>query len=134
VLERNEQDGVLGVVVAEQPQVVGAAGRSGAGRAAAARSYHAKIETGRRVAAAIEAKRQRDAARLLAALAPVAADVRVGAGRSDLTVLSASFLVDRKQLNRFDRALERVNAEEQDRLRLDCVGPLPPYSFTEIRV
>jgi len=123
---------VLAEVVAEQPNL--SASASGRGGGGSRRAYQSKIEVGRRVAAAIEAKRQQDARRLLAALSPLARDVRVGAARSDLTVLSASFLVDRRNLDRFDEALAKLNQREQTRLKLDCVGPFPAYSFVEMKV
>ena len=34
----------------------------------------------------------------------------------------------------FDRELEAIHAESKHRLQLDCVGPLPPYSFVELRM
>jgi len=123
---------VLAEVVAEQPALAS----SSASRASGARkrTYQSKIDQGRRIAAAIQAKRQRDGKRLLAAMSPLAREVRVKTSTSDLTVLSGSFLVHRRSLDRFDRALEEITAAEQTRLQLDCVGPLPPYSFTEIRI
>jgi hypothetical protein len=47
-------------------------------------------------------------------------------------VLSASFLVDREQLNQFDEALEEVAAGQAGRIRFKLTGPLPPHSFVEL--
>jgi hypothetical protein len=126
------QDRVLSEVVAQRPELASSA--TGRTTGAARRSYQSKIELGRRIAQAIEAKRQLDAKRLLAALSPVACDMRSGQAGSDLTVLSASFLVRRRDIDRFDRALEQIAAQERSRIQLDCVGPLPPYSFSELRL
>ena len=115
---------VLREVVAEQPQLA----RAGA------RTYQAKIDVGRRVAEALRAKQARDARWLLDALTPAARDVRVGQPTSDLMVLNASFLVEQKALPKFDRVLEKLNTEAGDLIQFDCVGPLPPYSFTELRL
>jgi hypothetical protein len=43
---------------------------------------------------------------------------------------SASFLVARSSLEKFDAALEAVAAAEQPLLRFEAIGPLPPTSFT----
>jgi hypothetical protein len=123
---------MLAEVVAQRPEL--ASNATGRIRTAGRRAYQSKIELGRRIARAIEAKRQHDAKRLLAALSPLSSDVRVGKAGSDLTVLSASFLVHRRDLDRFDRALEELGAQQRSRIQLNCVGPLPPYSFTEIRL
>ena len=115
---------VLREVVAEQPQLAGARGGS----------YQAKIEVGKRVADALRAKKDKDARWLLAALTPAARDVRVGKAASDLMVLSASFLVEHKAMPKFDRVLEKVNKEAGDLMQFDCVGPLPPYSFADLKL
>ena len=115
---------VLREVVREQPQL---AGRS-------AGSYQAKIDLGQRVAGAIRAKQDRDARWLLDALRPVVRDVRAGPAGGDLSVLNASLLVDKAGLSKFDRVVEKLNAEAGPVMRFDCVGPLPPYSFAEIRL
>src|SRR5688572_4905347 len=115
---------VLQEVVAEQPQLA----RPAVG------GYQAKIDVGRRVAEALRAKQDNDARWLLTALTPAARDVRVGKTASDLMVLNASFLVEQKSLPKFDRVLEKVNAEAGHLMRFDCVGPLPPYSFADLRL
>jgi len=51
-----------------------------------------------------------------------------------LMVLSASLLVERAKLPTFDRQLATLQAEIGDFIKLDCVGPLPPYSFVDLRV
>jgi hypothetical protein len=117
------EDRVLEEIVAENPRLAGGGG---------GRSYQAKMEIGRRVAAAIQAKQNRDGRALLAALRPLIRDVRVAAPGSDLMVLNAALLVGRDALTRFDRALEQLHAEEGDRIRFDCVGPLPPYTFAQL--
>jgi hypothetical protein len=119
------EEQVLREVVAAQPELA----RAGGGR-----SYQAKIEVGRRVAAALRTRQDHDARWLLAALTPVARDVRVGRPASDLTVLNASFLVGQKAMPKFDRALEKVNNEAGNLMRFDCVGPLPAYSFADLKL
>lgn len=119
---------VLEEVVAENPQLV----PRGSGRRA--QSYNAKLETGRRIAAALQAKQRHDANWLLDVLRPHVRDVRVGEPSSDLMVLSASLLVDRKRLPKFDETLAKLNTHESGRMQFDCLGPLPPYSFVELKL
>ena len=114
-------------VVAESPQLSVAVGRRG-------RSLDSKIELGRKVALALRAKRDRDARLLVSALSPAARDVKVGNPAADTVVLNASFLVPRKSMPDFDRALEEVSRAARGRLQFDCVGPLPPYSFVDLRL
>jgi hypothetical protein len=127
------EERVLAEVVAEQPRILRRAGSVPRGRPGP-EQYQSKIEIGRQVAAALRERQARDGKRLLDALRPVVRDARAGKPASDLTVLNASFLVEKSGLPEFDKALEKLNAEVGHLMRFDCVGPLPPYSFAELRL
>ena len=49
-------------------------------------------------------------------------------------MLNASLLVSRKTLPKFDQALAQLSRASTGRLTFDCVGPLPPYSFVDLRL
>jgi hypothetical protein len=66
---------------------------------------------------------------VLAALQPLADDVRLGDLTHERSVFSASFLVHRDRLPEFDRAAEEVAAQNRARIRFRYAGPLPPYDF-----
>jgi Gas vesicle synthesis protein GvpL/GvpF len=118
-------------------EVVAASADVGALRARTRRltpaaGYYDRIRLGELVAAGVEQRRTADAARILEALRPHAADVSAGEALVDRVAVQAAFLVERHLLSRFDAELERVAAAVAPRLRLRCVGPLPPYSFAEL--
>jgi len=119
-------------VVAESPQLARAAASLRARPSSAA--YQAKIELGKRVAEELQARRDRDGGWLLHALAPVARDLKVKTPGNELVVLNASFLVPRQGVDKFDAALAEVAEATKGRMALDCVGPLPPYSFVDLRI
>lgn len=123
------EDEILRAIVAEQPELAGSRGGRSASMAQGAR-----LELGRRIAAAIQERQDQDGRWLIDALAPVVKDLRVGRALNDLMVLNASFLVERAGLARFDRALEQVTAQAGTQMRFDCVGPLPPFSFVNLRL
>jgi hypothetical protein len=93
-----------------------------------AAGHYEQIRLGERVAAAMDAVRQRDADRLAAALEALAVDV-VYDETGDMTALKASLLVRRDRLARTERKLERLAQDESPRLVLEAVGPLPPTAF-----
>jgi len=125
-----KEEAILAEVVREQPRLASSnPGRRGSSRT----SFDARIEAGRRIAQAVRAKRDQDQHWLLQRLSPAARDVAVSPAASEMVVLAASFLVDRRKLDQFDRALERVNEEVSGLMSLSCVGPLPPYSFVAVR-
>jgi len=126
------EEQVLQDVVRSRPELQAGAGpRGGRSRSMATES---RIELGRQIAAAIQDLQERDARWLVDVLSPAVRDVRIGKALSDLMVLNASFLVERTNLPKFDRMLEKVTGVVGDRITFDCVGPLPPFSFVDLRL
>lgn len=125
-----EEDALLREVVQEEPQV--ARLRQSLQGADEDATYYGRIELGELVAAAVERKREADAAAVLDALTPRALDVQVGDPSHERMVVSASFLVDRKTIEQFDQAVDSVGQAQEGRMRLKYVGPLPPHSFVSL--
>ena len=121
------EDRVLAQVVREQPQLVA----HGRGMRA---TYQSKLETGRRIAAAIQSRRDREGQWIVDELRKTVRAIRINKTLSDLMALNASFLVDREGMSSFDKELERVHAQVGEYVKLDCVGPLPPFSFVDLRL
>jgi len=117
------EEQVLREVVTAQPQLAVSGG-----------AYQQRIDAGRRIAAALQSRREHDRLSLVERLAPLARDVTQHPAASDMNVLNASFLVNAATISRFDRRLAEVQEEAGSVIRLDCVGPLPPYSFVDLRL
>jgi hypothetical protein len=90
--------------------------------------YHQRVRLGELVAGLLDARREQDARRILSALSGVAEDVAVD-DPGEYDALKASFLVTRKQLERFDGGLEEVARSLQPLVRTEVIGPLPPTAF-----
>jgi hypothetical protein len=97
-------------------------------------TYYQRIERGEMIAAALEAKRAAAAPPVIDRLAPLAVDVKVGEPVHERMAVNASFLVERKRLEEFDRVVDRIGAEQAGRIQLKYTGPLPPHSFVELGV
>ncbi|HKT83210.1 MAG TPA: GvpL/GvpF family gas vesicle protein [Solirubrobacterales bacterium] len=97
-------------------------------------TYYQRIELGEMISAALEEKRAAAAPQIIERLAPFAVDVRVGEPAHERMAVNASFLVQRDRLEEFDRAVEKIGAEEAGRIQLKYTGPLPPHSFVELGI
>lgn len=97
-------------------------------------TYYQRIELGELVAAALDEKRAGAAPQVIDRLAPLAVDVRVGDPVHERMAVNASFLVERSRLEEFDRAVDRIGAEQAGRIQFKYTGPLPPHSFVELGV
>ncbi len=92
-------------------------------------THEARLELGGRAAQALAAKREGEADELVAALEPQAVSVRRNDPISELMVLNAAFLVDRRRTEAFEAAVEDLDRANGGRLGFLLAGPLPPYNF-----
>jgi hypothetical protein len=121
---------VLRDVVASEPRIAHARERA---KKLGDAGYYENIRLGELVTAHLSARRSDDAERIHARLAPLVAEVVADARDAEaLLVLKASFLVERKLLDRFDAELESLAKQEAPTIRFELVGPLPPTAFVSL--
>jgi signal transduction histidine kinase len=97
-------------------------------------THYERVQLGERVAAAIQRKSEVEAASLLDALEPLAVETRVNDNLSDMMLLNAAFLVDKSQEQAFDARVQALGEAQAGRKIFRYLGPLPPYTFVNIRV
>lgn len=98
-----------------------------------AETYYERIEFGRRVEAAIAARRQALEQEIAAALTPLAerrAELRL---LEDNMILNHAFLVPGTSEPEFDATIEQLVARYGERVTFRYVGPVPPYNFVDLR-
>jgi hypothetical protein len=120
-----EEAPLLREIVAEEPQIREF-------QAASRGTYLDQIRLGEMIAAAVEQRRRRDADQIMQLLVPLAEDFQLSEPQHERMALSASFLLPREKMARFDAAVDEVGRRQQDRMRLRYTGPLPPHSFVTL--
>jgi hypothetical protein len=93
--------------------------------------YYERIELGQRISREVEQLRERDAELVHQRLAPLAIASRRERPATLDGAVNAAFLIERSGLETFAGDADRLARELRGRIGLRCVGPLPPYSFTE---
>jgi len=88
------------------------------------------VQLGEAVAEEIDSWRSAEATRLVGLLGPLAAGHAERAARQDLRVRVA-LLVDRQALPDVESTVEEL-AEQDERITVELIGPLPPYSFAAV--
>ena len=91
-----------------------------------------RVELGRRVEAALLARRAAEAASLAAKLDALADRVAELGVAEDAMVLNRAFLVPRAAEPRFDAAVAAMEAEHGRRLAFRYVGPVPAFNFVRL--
>ena len=103
-------------------------------RRAARLTQDERLRQGQRIAAAIREKGEGDSQQLLNLLTPLAEDVSLEEPVGEDGFFNAAFLVERSRMEQFDDAVQQFYEANEHRVRLDYVGPLPPYSFCRIQL
>jgi hypothetical protein len=96
-------------------------------------TYLARIRYGRLVDAAVQALSERYAHEIFDSLRRIAVASRADRPSGDDTIVSAAFLVERRQQPEFDGLVRQLGARH-DALTIAYTGPWPPYSFVNMRV
>jgi len=96
-------------------------------------TYFARMQYGRLVDAALQARSERYVAEIFAALRDVAVAARSNKPIGDRMIMNAAFLVSRAEEPAFDARVKELGAT-YDKLTFKYTGPWPPYNFVNIRL
>ena len=84
------------------------------------------------MAHAVARRRERDAQALAKELGPLAKDVVAEGLRTEFELVRASYLVDERDISKFDKRMGEIARREEDRIMFTYAGPLPPHSFVAL--
>jgi hypothetical protein len=96
-------------------------------------TYFARMQYGRLIDSALQAKSERYIAEIFAALRGASVASRSNKLIGDRMILNAAFLVNRRDAREFDRCVKTLGAR-YDKLTYKYTGPWPPYNFVNIRL
>jgi hypothetical protein len=96
-------------------------------------TYFARMQYGRLVDAALQARSERFVANILNELRDVSVASRINKPIGDKMIMNAAFLISRNQEQAFDRKIKDI-AGRLDQLTFKYTGPWPPYNFVNIRL
>jgi hypothetical protein len=96
-------------------------------------TYFARMQYGRLVDGALQARSERYVHEIFDALRPVSVASRANRPIGDRMIMNAAFLVRRDKEIDFDAVVKSIGAEF-DKLTFKYTGPWPPYNFVNIRL
>ena len=124
-----DEERLLSAVVNEVPAV--AALRERVQTLSDTAGYYDRIRLGELVAAEVARRRDEHMALALERLEPLSVAASAEEPHSQNAAFNLAFLVEASRVDAFSEAVGRLRAEFGERVMLDYVGPLPPYSFAE---
>lgn len=95
-------------------------------------TYNRRIELGRMVKDALEAKRASEEEKILKEFNGAYSEIRRNKTFGDSMVTNSSFLVDKSCIREFDERMEGLNSTCNGRILFRYVGPIPPCNFVEL--
>lgn len=91
--------------------------------------YSIQLALGSRFADQLERQRRADTNGMVRRLSKTVVDITIDAIADEWAAFKLACLVDRKQLDRFERFLLEAAGDLAPEISLTWLGPLPPYSF-----
>ena len=96
-------------------------------------TYFARMQYGRLIDAALQARSERYVAEIFQALRDVSVASRSNKPIGDRMIMNAAFLVGRELEQAFDSSVKDIG-QRYDKLTFKYTGPWPPYNFVNIRL
>ena len=96
-------------------------------------TYFARMQYGRLIDAALQARSERYVSEVFRALRDVSVASRSNKPIGDRMIMNAAFLVARDMEPAFDRSVKDIG-QRFDKLTFKYTGPWPPYNFVNIRL
>jgi hypothetical protein len=96
-------------------------------------TYFARMQYGRLLEAALQARSERYVSGILEELRSAAVAARINKPIGDKMILNGAFLVSRDSEGAFDQSIKQV-AAQHEKLTFKYTGPWPPYNFVNIRL
>ena len=96
-------------------------------------TYFARMQYGRLIDAAIQARTERYVAEIFNALRDVSVASRSNKPIGDRMIMNAAFLVSREMEQAFDARVKEIG-QQYEKLTFKYTGPWPPYNFVNIRL
>jgi len=96
-------------------------------------TYFARMQYGRLIDAALQARSERYVSEIFEALRDVSVASRSNKPIGDRMIMNAAFLVARKLEEAFDARVKGIG-QRYDKLTFKYTGPWPPYNFVNIRL
>ncbi len=96
-------------------------------------TYFARMQYGRLMDSALEARSERYVRDIFEELRPVSVASRANKPIGDKMIMNAAFLVAREKEAAFDAKVKQIGARH-DNLTFKYTGPWPPYNFVNIRL
>jgi len=96
-------------------------------------TYFARMQYGRLIDAALQARSERYVAEIFDALRSVSVASRSNKPIGDKMIMNAAFLVSREMEQAFDGRVKQIG-QQYDKLTFKYTGPWPPYNFVNIRL
>jgi Gas vesicle synthesis protein GvpL/GvpF len=98
------------------------------------RSHYQRVLIGKMVEEALQREKEIIRADILAAVEPLAVEVKINDTYGELMIVNAAFFVERKREAEFDQQIQMLGDKYAGKVTFKYVGSLPPFNFVNIRI
>jgi hypothetical protein len=96
------------------------------------KTYHQRIELGKRVEAALQKEKKIYKQKILNALSPLAVDVKIRDTYGEQMIVNAAFLVEKYREMTFDQKVNELVEKYSAKIKFKYIGTVPPFNFVNL--
>lgn len=93
-----------------------------------------RIKIGRKVKVLLDKRRDETLKIIQNTLNEIAVDTYAHECLDDKMLMNTAFLIEKDKEAQFDKLINEIDNRLQGKVNFRCVGPLPPYSFSQVEV
>ena len=97
-------------------------------------TFEDRIKIGQAVKFLLDKRRDKILGLIQNALEEIAVDSSNHECLDDKMIMNTAFLIERDKEVQFDKLINEIDKKLQGKVHFRCVGPLPPYSFSQVEV
>lgn len=92
------------------------------------------LNVGKRVSQLLESEREEIGSKIKAPLLKLSRDFKENKILMDSMILNSAFLIEKSREKEFDKKVNEIASKLGDNVKINYVGPLPPYNFIEMPI
>jgi Gas vesicle synthesis protein GvpL/GvpF len=96
------------------------------------KSHYQRVLIGKMVEEALQKEKEIVKADILAAVEPLAVEVKINDTYGELMIVNAAFFVERKREAQFDQQIQMLGDKYAGKVTFKYVGSLPPFNFVNL--
>jgi len=98
------------------------------------KTHHQRMQIGEMVEQALEEEKTKHRERIVEVLKPLAEEMKTNHAYGERMIINAAFLVHNNKEEEFDDAVQELDTQHGDKMKIKYLGTVPPFNFVNLTI